>query len=132
MSSEQLAQQRVTTAGYQPLEPYPGKVNLRWRLKCVECGEEANLRPTPKLRPCEHKEREQQQQAEKAAEQSYHDALRAVRLRTLGSKNLLPLEPFPGEGQRWWVQCRYCSRNWHMPEDTLRACPHKGTGDPGR
>ncbi|MFE9252884.1 hypothetical protein [Streptomyces sp. NPDC007088] len=58
-------------------------------------------------------------------------SLRPKRLATLATKNLRPLEGYPGEGKRWWVQCKFCDRIWHMPVERLRACPHKGTGDPG-
>jgi hypothetical protein len=131
-SGKALATDRITSAGYRALEPFPGRVNLRWLLECVECGEQQRLRPDHKLSPCEHKERQRQQRAEEAAEQRFRDALLAVRMRTLGTKNLRALEDHPGvEGERWWVECKFCGRKWHMLEDKLRACPHKGTGDEG-
>jgi hypothetical protein len=127
-AGETLATERIQAAGYRALEPYPGRVNLRWLLECVECGEQQRLRPDPKLKPCQHKQR----RADEASAQRYLDALLAVRVRTLGTKNLRALEDHPGgEGELWWVECKYCGRTWHMREDQLRACPHKGTGDAG-
>jgi hypothetical protein len=131
-SSEPLALERIQAAGYRALEPYPGKVNVRWLMECIECGEQRLLRPDYKLKPCEHKERQRERRADEAANKQFLDALLAVRTRTLGTKNLRALEDHPGvEGELWWVECKYCGRKWHIPEDKLRACPHKGTGDEG-
>lgn len=131
-SGEILALERIQAVGYRALEPFPGRVNLRWLLECTECGEQARLRPDHKLKPCEHKERERQRRTDEAADKRFLDALLAVRTRTLGTKNLRALEDHPGvEGELWWVECKYCGRKWHMREDKLRACPHKGTGDEG-
>ncbi|MFI1562185.1 hypothetical protein ACH4ZX_03825 [Streptomyces sp. NPDC020490] len=131
-AGETLAAARIQAAGFRALEPFPGRVNLRWLIECTECGEQQRLRPDHKLKPCEHKQRERQQRAAEAAEKQFLDALLAVRTRTLGTKNLRALEAHPGvEGALWWVECKYCGRKWHMREDKLKACPHKGTGDEG-
>jgi hypothetical protein len=29
----------MRAAGYEPEEPYPGKVNTQWTVRCVECGQ---------------------------------------------------------------------------------------------
>ncbi|MGW3144853.1 hypothetical protein ACWDG1_09260 [Streptomyces sp. NPDC001177] len=131
-SGEALATERIHDAGYRALEPFPGRVNMRWLMECTECGEQQRLRPDHKLKPCEHKERERERRADEAADKRFLDALLAVRTRTLGTKNLRALEDHPGvEGELWWVECKYCGRKWHMREDKLKACPHKGTGDEG-
>jgi hypothetical protein len=83
------------------------------------------------LKPCEHADRERKRAAEEAAARQYRNAVLTVRRHKLATKNLLAMEAYPGEGERWWVMCRYCHRMWHMPEDDLRACPHKGDSDPG-
>ncbi|MFE2045717.1 hypothetical protein ACFXAZ_33340 [Streptomyces sp. NPDC059477] len=130
--SEPMALDRIETNGYRPLEPYPGKVNIRWLMECTECGEPQRLRPDHKMKPCEHKARERQQRDEAAADKAYRDWLVSLRTPKLATKNLRALEPHPGEeGVRWWVECKFCGRQWHMLEDKLRACPHKGTGDEG-
>ncbi|MFE9461732.1 hypothetical protein [Streptomyces californicus] len=131
-AGEALAADRIAAAGYRALEPFPGKVNQRWLMECTECGEQQRLRPDTKLKPCQHKKREQQHQEAVASEQRLYDALVAVRTRALSTKNLRALEPHPGiEGTLWWVECKHCGRKWHMKEDHLRACPHKGSGDAG-
>ncbi|MFD8609369.1 hypothetical protein [Streptomyces sp. NPDC059631] len=131
-AGETLVADRIAAAGYRAREPFPGRVNQRLLMECIECGELHRLRPDTKLKPCQHKMREHQRQQAEAAERRRYDALVAVRTRTLSTKNLRALEPHPGtEGVFWWVQCKYCDRSWHMREDKLRACPHKGTGDEG-
>ncbi|MFJ1900475.1 hypothetical protein [Streptomyces sp. NPDC088115] len=130
--SEALVQERIRAAGYRAREPFPGRVSMRMLLKCIECGEEQRLRPDTKLKPCEHKQREQQRRYEEYVYQSYYKVLVEVRTEKLQTKNLRALEALPGvEGELWWVQCKFCNRVWHMRSDKLRACPHKGAGDPG-
>lgn len=34
------AWQEMVDAGYEPLEPYPGRSNVTWRSRCLECGAE--------------------------------------------------------------------------------------------
>ncbi|MGW2845393.1 hypothetical protein ACWC5G_10555, partial [Streptomyces sp. NPDC001274] len=131
-AGETLATERIQSAGYRALEPFPGRVNQRWLMECTECGEQQRLRPDTKLKSCEHKIWERQRKIEETLEKEYYDALVVVRTGNLETKNLRAREPHPrAEGAPWWVECRYCGRTWHMKEDRLRACPHKGTGDEG-
>ncbi|MFF3730869.1 hypothetical protein ACFYXM_11235 [Streptomyces sp. NPDC002476] len=123
-SSEGVALERIRAAGYRALEEYPGKVSLPWLLECLECGEPRRRRPDPRLTPCSHAKH-----AKREAE--WEKLRRTVSTYTLSEKNLRAIEDIPEPGEPWWVQCKFCGRVWHMPEDRLRACPHKGDGDPG-
>ncbi|MEU7322707.1 hypothetical protein ABZ682_19450 [Streptomyces griseoviridis] len=128
-----LATERITAAGYRALEPFRGRVDQTWLLECTTCGKQQRLRPTTKLKPCTHKKQQERKLPEvETEEKRARDALVSFRTRRLTTKNLRALEPHPGVmGVRWWVECKYCGRQWHMMEDNLRACPHKGTGDEG-
>ncbi|MEV8606179.1 hypothetical protein AB0465_40665 [Streptomyces griseoviridis] len=128
-----LATERITAAGYRALEPFRGRADQTWLLECTTCGKQQRLRPTTKLKPCTHKKQQERKLPEvETEEKRARDALVSFRTRRLTTKNLRALEPHPGVmGVRWWVECKYCGRQWHMMEDNLRACPHKGTGDEG-
>jgi hypothetical protein len=39
VSDPQQAEEEMRAAGYEPEEPYPGKVNTQWTVRCVECGQ---------------------------------------------------------------------------------------------
>ncbi|MYU22865.1 hypothetical protein [Streptomyces sp. SID8352] len=136
---EAAATERVRAAGWEPAEPFPGSTSAGWDLRCTSCqGISRRLSTPAAVKPCHHPVRPTENTAEQVAELRRQRAERewlqdVVKHRTgkLQTKNLRALEDYPGEGQLWWVQCKFCSRAWQMPEDNLRACPHKGAGHPG-
>lgn len=138
---EAVGLERIQDAGYKPAEPFPGSLKDSWLIECIECGHQTR-RVARHLEPCKHPERqraaEQEEKERKralwaaeVAERDYLQAIKAMRLQKAATKNLFPLTEYPGEGKLWWVMCKFCRRAWQMPEDNLRACPHKGAGQEG-
>lgn len=133
----QIGLERLQAVGLEPDGPFPG-IKAHWDVKCTRCGRTMTRIPNPRIKGChycraedarqEAEERARQKQAAEAAERRAADHL-AYRNSQLKTKNLRALEPLPDEdGALWLVACKYCNRTWQMPEDRLRACPHKGAG----
>lgn len=51
------AEQILRAAGYEPLEKYPGRIDLVWKTRCVGCGEERKptLAKIFEGRKCKHR-----------------------------------------------------------------------------
>lgn len=138
-NAEAVARARLDAAGWDPVGPWPGRMRDNWPRKCRTCGRIA-WKPTTRgqVKPCSHPIRFQGPEGvewrKRLAEQKEQEQKDAKRRRTgvpwpvllLQRKGLVPLEPWPGEGQLWPVQCKWCGRKWQVPEDRPRACPHSG------
>ena len=97
----EVAAAEVRAAGFNPLEPYPGRVRDRWRIRCHACGADLHVRLTDLrtghgCRACSVQSR--RTTPEEAA---------AV----TAAAGLEPLEPFPGKPDRWWCRCLTCGRD---------------------
>lgn len=93
------AEDELRTAGYEPLEPYPGTVLSPWRVTCTECEVERTitLNYVRRGRRCSHRDPERTKVPVEAAEEE---------LRAAGYR---PLEPYPGNvGIGWLAMCLTC------------------------
>jgi hypothetical protein len=90
------AEAELRAAGYEPEEPYPGKVMTRWKVRCAECKypysvKLNNVRSTKQQR-CTHKRLTPERAVEQLRESGYE-----------------PLEAYPGEVLLdWSVRCIEC------------------------
>ncbi|MBH0242511.1 hypothetical protein I3W98_06440 [Streptomyces cavourensis] len=122
---EETAFERVRAAGWEPIEPFPGGMLARWALRCRECGHEVSRPTTPaQVRPCHHPGQAVERAAVSRDEKERRSALAKAGLR--------PVEPFPGVGVSWWVECKKagCRRKWMRGPVNPKPCPHTGNGSP--
>ncbi|MFJ6566675.1 hypothetical protein ACIQNU_04595 [Streptomyces sp. NPDC091292] len=123
---EQTAYERVRAAGWEPIEPYPGRLMARWRLKCTTCGHEVGRQTTPaKARPCTHpgaQPKEPKPESPAEARKRRHKELGWWEMNS-GDEAIEP------DG-RMWLQCRACGLCWLIDPAEERHCKHRGVGDP--
>ena len=91
------ASDRVRSAGFEPLEPYPGNNRTSWRCRHIECGNEVVLKLggiVSGKNPCKYCNG-QWVDPEKAAE-------------LMRQAGLEPLEPYVSNKHRWSCKCSTC------------------------
>jgi recombinational DNA repair protein (RecF pathway) len=103
--TEAEARDKITSAGFQPLEPFPGS-QVPWRLRCMTCGQESSPRFSnlvnrgSKCRFCADKEKGEKRRLD--PEIVYRGMIEA---------GVIPLEPYPGaQIQPWRSRCVVCDR----------------------
>lgn len=98
------AEALMRKAGFEPLEPYPGKASSKWRCKCQRCGHESNPRPTSIKggRGCYFCGR-------RAVSQSMRKSPTEAEGR-MKDAGLVPLEPYPGTDAPWRCRCLRCGK----------------------
>ncbi len=103
-------------AGFEPLEPYPGRAGAAWAMRCADCGNQrrSTLSRVRGGERCTHRGR--RMSAEEAA----------AELRTAGFD---PLEDYPGRPElAWTATCLKCGRRRRVKLGALRRgarqCSH--------
>jgi hypothetical protein len=105
--------EEARAAGFQPEEPYPGNVNLPWKLRCLVCGRHADimLRRIRSGWRCAHRGWTEDPAGEARA--AGYEAL----------------EPYPGNtGVAWKLRCATCGRPSTASLYQIRAgqrCTHQ-------
>lgn len=103
----------MNAAGYEVLEPYPGRVTAPWRVRCVQCGSAC----TPRLG-----------EIRKGGRCAHSRATPEQALTELRSAGYEPLEPYPGRVRMAWkARCVTCGRKCFPSLSTLRqglTCRH--------
>lgn len=97
----EAAAAEVRAGGFDPLETYPGRVRDRWRIRCHTCGSEVHVRLTD-LR-AGHGCRVCSAQSRRTTPEEAAPVMAAAFLE--------PLEPFPGNNDRWWCRCLTCGKD---------------------
>jgi hypothetical protein len=95
-TAPEVAVAEVRAAGYEPLEPYPGRTVDPWNALCPECGCRwaLTLQRIRSGHRCQHTRYTQDAARKRLAAQGYE-----------------PAEPYPGDNQqRWRVRCVRCKR----------------------
>jgi hypothetical protein len=97
------AEELLRALDYEPLEPYPGLKNARWRARCVNCGHEATpqiktLEKGHKCQKCSAVEHGEEGRAQRAPEAI--DDMRQA--------GVEPLDPYPGTSAPWRSRCLTC------------------------
>lgn len=96
---EAVAIARMRAGGYEPLEPYPGNKDKRWRCLCLGCGREVS----PTMGNVHHGKR-----CPWCAGQRIDGDEAAAEMRSLGAE---PLEPYPGKNSKpWRCRCTKCGQ----------------------
>ncbi len=117
--TEEEAHASLRRSRFEALEPYPGKVVLRWRVRCLVCGtasvqrlSEIRARNTSLCPQC----------------LSCQRALRRVAY--VRAEGYLPLEPYPGAVRApWRLGCVACDGVYVTSYQQIRSgqelCPHR-------
>jgi len=80
----------LAAAGYEAVEPFPGNVRTKWKIRCLAAGHES-FRPTSTIRP----------DGRKCAGCTADDAVAL-----LVERGFEPLEPYPGgTNKKWRMRC---------------------------
>lgn len=120
-TSPEQAEEELRTAGYEPLEPYPGTVLALWLARCMECDltRHITLNYVHRGRRCHHKDPDSMKVPADMAEEE---------LRAAGYR---PLEPYPGAtGAEWTSQCLTCGQTRRPTVKKIRQgrrCGHLNT-----
>lgn len=105
----------MEAAGFEPLVPYPGKVQAAWPCRCTVCGHKSTprlsgVRDGSRCRFCSRKAL--------GAHRVAANAAAAVNLmRAVGFE---PLEDYPGSHQRWRCRCTRCGTESTPRHATVR------------
>jgi len=95
---EDAAVTLMIAAGFEPLEPYPGTMQVQWRCRCVSCDREMA------------KTVESVQMGISCGFCiGQHPDLDEV-VAKMKAKDLEPLDPYPGGKQNWRCRCMKCDR----------------------
>lgn len=120
-------------AGFEPLEPYRGRLTLPWRIRCTLCGDVFE-RPLAQVKAtmarggrCAHRRLAQAKPPVGRPRYSARDAVRLLR-----AAGYEPLEKYPGgAGEPWLMECRTCQRQRHLRLSTVLS-PQNGKCDHAR
>jgi hypothetical protein len=135
--TDQEARAEALAAGYEPLEPYPGRICLAWKTRCTTCGAPRRMylnwvrnnsrrchhlgtplftgpkkKPKPVSKPARPGRRIRPEQAEKELREAGYE----------------PLVPYPNNSKTpWLARCTTCGQERTPNMDTIRAkrrCKH--------
>lgn len=101
--TEEKARAVMLTAGWQPLEPYPGLL-AKWACACVECGHEALPNYTDTKQGRSRCGKCSSRAAGLKVREDFEPSARQV----MQDLDLEPLEPYPGAYVPWQCRCLRC------------------------
>ena len=115
----EVAAKTMRTAGFEPLVPYPGRVEDPWPCRCTVCGHESTprmsvVRQGSGCRAC----------ADKAIGARHIAANAEAAVALMREAGFEPLEDYPGSHQRWRCRCTRCGEI----STPRRASVRKGHG----
>jgi hypothetical protein len=89
----------LDSAGFVPLEEYPGKANVPWKCKCKICGDISSkrisiIKTRPGCRSC----------------QGFKKVDEKLAREVMIKAGFIPLEPYPGSSGKWKCKCSKCSK----------------------
>lgn len=109
------AERLMRAHGLEPLEPYPGAPNLKWRCRCLRCANEV----TPQYSYAKHG-----RGLCPHCSRTIVNVEQAIEL--MLSRGLEPLENFPGSNKPWRCRCEVCGRETSPTYGTIYSKPKGG------
>ncbi|MFZ4266601.1 hypothetical protein [Streptomyces arboris] len=124
---EDLGYERARAAGWEPEEPFPGRLVLHWKMRCSGCGRTAHRVPGPKLRPCTHPPSDEEiarrrRERDKKESERRRKARAAQDARDHG---FILLENSSGPGLPQLVKCAECGHQRRRFPGDSETCSHR-------